>query len=299
MEKSNTNSFTEVTEDKQILTFLLAGERRINRLGYGSMQLTGPGVWGDAPDRLLAIKVLKAAVKSGVDFIDTADAYGPYTNEILIHDALKDDYKKILIATKGGFERTGPGQWVTNGNPKYIQNTIEGSLKRLQVSQIDLWQLHRVDSKFPVEETLAPVAEAVKAGKIKYVGLSEVDIPEIERARKVLPIVSVQNLYNLGNRKWEKVLDYTAKENIAFIPWYPLASGPHKLQDNIGQIASKYNATTAQIALAWLLKRSENILLIPGTSSLEHLKENMGSASIHLTEEDFNKLFSPGYSSAS
>ena len=269
---------------------MLAGERRINRLGYGSMQLTGPGVWGDAPNRASAITVLKSAVESGVDFIDTADAYGPHTSEVLIHDALKGYYNKILIATKGGFERPGPGQWVPNGKPEYIQKSIEGSLKRLQVPQIELWQLHRVDPKVPVEETLVPVAEAVKAGKIKYVGLSEVDIPDIERARKVLPIVSVQNLYNLGNRKWEKILDYTAKENIAFIPWYPLASGPHKLQDSIGRIAAKYKATTAQIALAWLLKRSENILLIPGTSSLEHLKENMESVKIKLSKEDFQTL---------
>ena len=274
----------------QSLTYMLGGERLIHRLGYGTMQLTGPGVWGDAPNRSSAITVLRSAVESGVDFIDTADAYGPHTSEVLIHDALKGYYDKILIATKGGFERTGPGQWVTNGKPEYIQKAIVGSLKRLQVSQIELWQLHRVDPKVPVEETLVPVAEAVKAGKIKYVGLSEVDIQDIERARKVLPIVSVQNLYNLGNRKWEKVLDYTAKENIAFIPWYPLASGPHKLQDSIGRIAAKYEATTAQIALAWLLKRSDNILLIPGTSSLEHLRENMGSVKINLSKEDFKTL---------
>jgi pyridoxine 4-dehydrogenase len=276
--------------DLQSSTFLLAGERRINRLGYGTMQLTGPGVWGDAPNRELAKTILKTAVEAGVNFIDTADAYGPHTSEILIHDGLKDDYSKILIATKGGFERTGPGQWVTNGKPEYIRKAIEGSLKRLQVSQIELWQLHRIDPKVPVEETLAPVAQAVAAGKIKYVGLSEVDIKGIERARKVLPIVSVQNLYNLGNRQWENVLDYTAKEDIAFIPWYPLASGPGKLKESIGKIAAKYNATTAQIAIAWLLRRSENILLIPGTSSLQHLKENMESSKIELTDEDFLSL---------
>ncbi|HEY2647609.1 MAG TPA: aldo/keto reductase [Puia sp.] len=292
MSSSNTNSSIEIKKEVNSTVYLLAGERRINRLGYGAMQLTGPGVWGDAPDRALAKRVLKTAIDYGVDFIDTSDAYGPYTNEVLIHDALKDDYDKILIATKGGFERTGPGQWVTNGKPEYIRKTIEGSLKRLQISQIALWQLHRVDPKVPVEETLVPVAEAVAAGKIKYVGLSEVDINDIERARKVLPIVSVQNLYNLGTRKWEKVLDYTAKENIAFIPWYPLASGPHKLQDVIGRIATKYKATTAQIALAWLLKRSENILLIPGTSSLEHLKENMEAVHFELTDEDFKSLSS-------
>ena len=290
MKSSDTTYSIESEKDQQFLTYKLAGKRRINRLGYGAMQLTGPGVWGDAPNRSLAIAVLRSAVESGVDFVDTADAYGPLTNEVLIHDALKDHYDEILIATKGGFERTGPGQWVTNGKPEYIKKTIEGSLKRLQVSQIELWQLHRVDPKVPVEETLVPVVEAVKAGKIKYVGLSEVDIPDIERARKVLPIVSVQNLYNLGTRKWENVLNYTAKENIAFIPWYPLASGPHKLQDSIGRIAAKYKATTAQIALAWLLKRSENILLIPGTSSLEHLKENMESVKIKLSKEDFQTL---------
>jgi len=271
-------------------TFLLAGEHKINRLGYGSMQLTGPGVWGDAPDREQAKSVLKAAVNAGVNFIDTADAYGPHTSEVLIHDALKAYYGKILIATKGGFERPGPGQWTPNGEPEYIKKAIEGSLKRLQVSQIELWQLHRIDPNVPVEETLAPVKEAVAAGKIKYVGLSEVDIKAIERARKVLPIVSIQNLYNLGNRQWENVLDYTAKEHIAFIPWYPLANGPHKLQESIGRIATKYSVTTAQIALAWLLKRSENILLIPGTSSLQHLKENMESSKIELTDEDFRNL---------
>lgn len=287
---SRSDTTVETEKDQQFLTYNLAGKRRINRLGYGAMQLTGPGVWGDAPNRSSAIAVLRSAAESGVDFFDTADAYGPHTSEVLIHDALKGYYDKILIATKGGFERTGPGQWVTNGKPEYIQKAIEGSLKRLQTSQIELWQLHRVDPKVPVEETLVPVVEAVKAGKIKYVGLSEVDIHDIERARKVLPIVSVQNLYNLGTRKWEKVLDYTAKENIAFIPWYPLASGPHKLQDSIGRIAAKYKATTAQIALAWLLKRSENILLIPGTSSLEHLKENLGSVKINLSKEDFQTL---------
>jgi pyridoxine 4-dehydrogenase len=276
--------------DLQSSTFLLAGERKISRLGYGTMQLTGPGVWGDAPDRELAKNILKTSVEAGVNFIDTADAYGPHTSEILIHDALKDDYSKILIATKGGFERTGPGQWVTNGKPEYIRKAIEGSLKRLGVSQLELSQLHRIDPKVPVEETLAPVSEAVAAGKIKYVGLSEVDIKGIERARKVLPIVSVQNLYNLGNRQWENVLDYTAKEDIAFIPWYPLASGPGKLKESIGKIAAKYNATTAQIAIAWLLRRSENILLIPGTSSLQHLKENMESSKIELTDEDFRNL---------
>lgn len=269
-------------------TFLL-GQTKINRLGYGGMQLTGPGVWGDPADRQNAINVLQAAVAGGVDFIDTADAYGPHTNETLIADALAP-YNKVLIATKGGFMRTGPGQWVTNGKPEYIKETIEGSLKRLRVKCIDLWQLHRIDPKVPVEEILAPVLEAVKAGKIKYIGLSEVDINQIERAEKVLPIVSVQNLYNLEQRKWQDVLDYTAKRNIAFIPWYPLASGPGKMAEKISAIAQKHNATTAQIALAWLLHRSPNILLIPGTKSLQHLHENITATKILLTEQEFQQL---------
>jgi pyridoxine 4-dehydrogenase len=288
MSNTATTAVGKSVSGQPSLTFDLAGERKINRLGYGTMQLTGTGVWGDAPNRPLAISVLRSAVEAGVNFIDTADAYGPHTSEVLIHDALHDYYKKILIATKGGFERTGPGQWVTNGKPEYIRKAIEGSLERLQVSQIDLWQLHRIDPKVPVAETLGPVADAVAAGKIKYVGLSEVDIKDIEAARKVLPIVSVQNLYNLGNRKWEGVLDYTEKEGIAFIPWYPLASGPQKLQKNIGDLAAKYHATTAQLALAWLLKRASNILLIPGTGSLE--KENMASTQLNLSDEDFNSL---------
>jgi pyridoxine 4-dehydrogenase len=276
--------------DKNSLTYKLAGEHGINRLGYGGMQLTGPGVWGDAPNRELAKTVLKTAVNAGVNFIDTADSYGPHTNEVLIHESLAPYYTKILIATKGGFERTGPNKWVTNGRPEYIKNAIEGSLKRLQVNQIALWQLHRIDPRVPVEETLGPVSEAVDAGKIKWVGLSEVDIHGIERARKVLPIVSIQNLYNLGNRQWEEVLDYTIKEKIAFIPWYPLASGPGKLEEKIGKIALKHKATTAQIALAWLLKRAGNILLIPGTNSLQHLKENMASVNINLSDEEFDQL---------
>lgn len=271
------------------LTYQLGGTLEINRLGYGTMQLTGTGVWGDPADRTNAIKVLQAAVAGGVDFIDTADAYGPNTNETLIADALHP-YGKVVIATKGGFTRTGPGQWIVNGNPQYIRSAIEGSLKRLKVECIDLWQLHRFDANVPIEETLAPVAEAVKAGKIKYVGLSEVGIAQIERAEKVVPVVSVQNLYNLGERKWEELVDYTAKRNMAFIPWYPLASGPAKLETKIKAIAEKHNATTAQIALAWLLHRSPNILLIPGTKSLQHLHENLAAAQITLTAAEFDEL---------
>ena len=271
-------------------TYLLGGDIEVNRLGYGGMQLTGTGVWGDPADRDNAIEVLRAAVEGGVNFIDTADAYGPHTNEVLIADALYPYNKGVAIATKGGFVRTGPGQWMPDARPQYIKEAIEGSLKRLRVKQVDLWQLHRFDPKVPIEDTLGPVVDAVKAGKIKHVGLSEVGIAQIERAEKVLPIVSVQNMYNLGERKWEEVLDYTAQRKMAFIPWYPLASGPGKLADKIKSIADKHKATTAQIALAWLLHRSPNILLIPGTKSLEHLHENIGAGSIALSEAEFEEL---------
>jgi pyridoxine 4-dehydrogenase len=272
------------------LTFKLGNEIEINRLGYGGMQLTGAGVFGEVDDRENAIKVLQEAVNSGVNFIDTAEAYGPKFNESLIADALYPYKNDLIIATKGGFNRPGPNNWVPNGDPEYIRQNIEGSLERLKVDRIDLWQLHRIDPNVPVEETLAPVVEAVKAGKIRYVGLSEVTIAQIEQAEKVLPIVSVQNMYNLAKRQWEEVLDYTAERGIAFIPWFPLASGPDTLADKISKIAAKHNANTAQIALAWLLKRSSNILLIPGTKSVSHLHENLKAADIELSEEEFNEL---------
>jgi pyridoxine 4-dehydrogenase len=271
-------------------TFKLGGQHEINRLGYGAMQLTGTGVFGEVGDRENAKKVLQRAVEAGVNFIDTAEAYGPKTNETLIADALYPYKKDLIIATKGGFERPGPNQWTPNGRPEFIRQGIEGSLQRLKVDTIDLWQLHRFDPKVPVEETLGPVVEAVKAGKIRYVGLSEVNIEQIERAEKVIPVVSVQNLYNLGNRQWEEIVDYTAKRNIAFIPWYPLASGPDKLADKINKIAAKHGAVTSQIALAWLLKRSANILLIPGTKSIAHLEENMAAGNIELSDEEFAEL---------
>jgi aryl-alcohol dehydrogenase-like predicted oxidoreductase len=278
------------TATNTTLTFKIGGDLEVNRLGYGAMQLTGAGVWGEVADRDNAIKVLKAAVAGGVNFIDTADAYGPDTNERLIADALSPYGKDVVIATKGGFTRTGPNQWVPDGNAKHIKEAIDGSLKRLKVERIDLWQLHRFDPKVPVEQTLAPVAEAVKAGKIRYVGLSEVGIEQIEQAEKVVPIVSVQNMYNLGERKWDGVVEYTAKRGMAFIPWFPLASGPGKLEDRIKSMADKHKASTAQIALAWLLQRSPNILLIPGTKSVAHLHENLGAAKITFTDEEFNEL---------
>ncbi|OWK70613.1 aldo/keto reductase [Pedobacter sp. AJM] len=271
------------------LTFKL-GDIEINRLGYGAMQLTGQGVFGEVEDRENAKKVLQAAVANGVNFIDTAEAYGPKFNELLIADALHPYPSGLLIATKGGFDRTGPNKWVPNGHPEKIKADIEGSLERLNVKQLDLWQLHRIDPNVDVKKTLAPVIEAVKAGKIKQVGLSEVGVNEIKQVQDLLPIASVQNMYNLGDRKWEDVLDYTAEKGLAFIPWFPLASGPTKLEDKIKAIAAAHQATTAQIALAWLLQRSDNILLIPGTKSIVHLEENLKAADINLSAAEFETL---------
>lgn len=271
-------------------TYKIGGDLEVSRLGYGCMQLTGTGVWGDVADRPNAIEVLRAAVASGVNFIDTADSYGPHTNEILLADALHPYNPETVIATKGGFDRTGPNRWIINGHPDHIRSAINGSLQRLGRHRIDLWQLHRIDPKIPLAETLGPVADAVKAGKIRHVGLSEVSIDQIVEAEKILPIVSVQNIYNLSERKWEEIVDYTAERNIAFIPWYPLASGPDSMSGKINAIAEKHQATTAQIALAWLLKRSPNILLIPGTKSIKHLHENLASGQIILSDEDFEAL---------
>ncbi len=271
-------------------TYRINTELEINRMGYGAMQLTGYGVFGEVEDRSNAKNILRQAVESGVNFIDTAEAYGPGWNESLIADALFPYQQNLIIATKGGFDRPGPNQWIPNGDPVYIRQNIEGSLLRLKVDRIDLWQLHRFDPKVSIEKTLEPVADALSAGKIRYVGLSEVSIQQIEQAEKILPIVSVQNLYNLGNRQWEQIVDYTAKKGQAFIPWFPLASGPEKLASKIKRIASVHKATTAQIALAWLLKRSPNIILIPGTKSLTHLEENLRAADISLTDEEFAEL---------
>ena len=225
-----------------------------------------------------------------MNFIDTADAYGPHTNETLIAEALYPYPAALVIATKGGLERPAPGVWQNNGKPDYIQKCIDGSLKRLRVERIDLWQLHRFDPKTPIEETLRPVAEAVKAGKIAHVGLSEVSAEQIQRAEKIISIASVQNLYNLGDRTWESIVDFTQQRGMAFIPWFPLASGPHQIASHVKEIAMSKKATVAQIALAWLMRRSENILLIPGTSSIEHLRDNLGTRELELTDEEFNIL---------
>jgi pyridoxine 4-dehydrogenase len=275
---------------KAALTYKLGGDLEVNRQGYGAMQLNGFGVYGESEDRENAKLVLQEVIKAGVNFIDTAYAYGPELNESLIGEALYAYPDNLVVATKGGATLAGPNQWVIKGNPEFIHQSIEGSLSRLKLEKIDLWQLHRIDPNVPVKDTLAPVIEAVNAGKIRHFGLSEVTIDQIEMVSAILPVVSVQNLYNLADRQWENVAAYTAEKHIAFIPWYPLASGPHKVADRVRLIAQKHKATTAQVALAWLLRRWPHTLLIPGTKSFSHMYENLEAGNLDLTEEDIEIL---------
>ena len=270
--------------------FRIGGDLPVNRLGFGAMRLTGEGIWGWPADRDNALKVLKRAVGLGVDLIDTADAYGPETSELLIAEALYPYPKDLVIATKGGNTRPGPGQWAPNGRPEYLSQCVDKSLKRLRLERIDLYQLHRVDSKVPMEDSLGALKKAQDAGKIRHVGLSEVSPEEIERARKVLPIVTVQNQYNIDNRKWENALTHCEKEGIGFMPWSPIG-GNRGLHDNALEAAAKdYHASMVQLALAWLLHRSRVMLPIPGTSSLAHLEENMAAAKLKLSADDWKRI---------
>ncbi len=272
-------------------TFKLGGQLEIHRLGFGAMRLTGEGIWGEPKDRENAKQVLRRAVELGVDFIDTADSYGPDVSEILIGEALAPYKAGVVIATKGGLVRTGPNKWLPVGRPEYLQQEVELSLRHLKVDRIDLWQLHRIDPKVPVEESLAPIARMQRQGKIRFVGLSEVSVAEIERVRKVVEVVSVQNEYNITTRKSEEVLDYCEKNNIGFIPWFPVAAG--KLAQpggKLDQFAQKHSATVAQLSLSWLLHRSPVILPIPGTSSVQHLEENMKAADLQLSQNDLQEL---------
>ena len=270
--------------------FRLGGDLSVNRLGFGAMRITGEGIWGWPPDRDNDRKVLRRAVELGIDLIDTADAYGPETSELLIAEALHPYPKDLVIATKGGLTRPGPGQWVPNGRPEYLTRCVENSLKRLQLERIDLYQLHRIDPKVPMEESLGALKKMQEAGKIRHVGLSEVSPEEIDQARKVLPIVSVQNQYNIGNRRWEKTLTYCEKERLGFLPWSPIG-GNRGLKDNALEAAARdYHASVVQLALAWLLHRSPAMLPIPGTSSVAHLEENMAAAKLKLTAEDWKRI---------
>ena len=269
----------------------LGGDLPVNRLGFGAMRITGEGVWGWPPDRDNALKVLRRAVELGVNLIDTADAYGPETSELLIADALHPYPPGLVIATKGGLTRPGPDRWVPNGRPDYLKECVEKSLKRLRLDRIDLYQLHRVDPKVPMEESLGALKEMQNAGKIRHVGLSEVSPEEIARARKVLPIVSVQNQYNIANRRWEKTLVYCEKEGLGFMPWSPIGGNRGlKPGDALEAVANAHNASVVQLALAWLLQRSPVMLPIPGTSSLAHLEENVAAARVKLTPEEWKKI---------
>jgi len=271
-------------------TFALGGDLTVHRLGYGAMQLTGQGVWGEPKDPDTAKAVLRRAVELGVDFIDTADSYGPYVSEDLIREALHP-YGDVVIATKGGLTRSGPGVWEQVGRPEYLRQCVEMSLRRLGVEQIALWQLHRIDGQVPVEDSLGAIKELQDAGKIKHVGLSQVSVAELEQARKVVEVVSVQNLYNLADRSSEDVLDYCEKESIGFIPWFPVASGElAKPGGVLDEIAKDHRATHAQLALAWLLRRSPVMLPIPGTSSVAHVEENCAAAEVELTDAEFQAL---------
>jgi len=272
-------------------TFSIGGDLQVNRLGFGAMRITGEGVWGWPPDRANALQVLKRVVDLGVNLIDTADAYGPETSELLIAEALHPYPKGLVIATKGGNTRPGPGQWVPNGRPDYLKACVDKSLKRLRLERIDLWQLHRIDPKVPVEESLGAIKEAQQAGKIRHVGLSEVSVAEIERARKVLPIVSIQNRYNLADRKWDSVVDYCEKENLGFLPWFPVGGGRGvKADAALDALAKAHNASVYQVALAWELQRSSVMLPIPGTQNVKHVEENCAATKLKLTPEEWKAL---------
>lgn len=272
-------------------TFNLGGDLPVYRLGFGAMRITGEGIWGPPADHDQSIRVLRRAIELGVNFIDTAEAYGPRVSEELIAEALHPYPKNLVIATKGGLDRPGPGKWVPNGRPEVLRAQVEGSLKRLKLDTIDLWQLHRIDDKVPEADQFGAIQEFVREGKIRHVGLSEVKVDDIERARKHFPVVSVQNRYNLADREWEGVLDYCERESIGFIPWFPLQMG--KLAKPGGVVAKAAEAravTSSQVALGWLLQRSPVMLPIPGTSKVRHLEENMGGVSVRLTDEEFASI---------
>ena len=275
-------------------TFSLGRNLLINRLGYGAMRITGEGIWGPPADRDTAIAVLRRAVELGVDFIDTADSYGPHVSEELIREALHP-YDGLLIATKGGLARSGPGVWEAVGRPEYLRQCVEMSLRRLGLEQIGLYQLHRIDPQVPAEDSLGALKELQDAGKIRHIGLSEVTVAEIEAAREVVDVVAVQNLYNVQNRRSEQVLQYCEREGIGFIPWLPVAGGqPSEPGGALDVIAMAHGATQAQIALAWLLRRSPVMLPIPGTGSITHLEENCAAAEIELTNAEYASLEVPG-----
>jgi pyridoxine 4-dehydrogenase len=262
----------------------------VNRLGYGAMRVCGPQVWGPPKDRKHALRVLRRAYELGCNFFDTADSYGPHVDEELIAEALHPYPKDLVIATKGGLLRPSPPRWDEDGRPEHLRRAVEGSLKRLKVERIDLYQLHAPDPKVPFEESVGALAQFQREGKVRHVGVSNVSVKELEQARKIVTVVSVQNEYNLGNRSSEDVLTVCERLGLAFLPWYPLGAGDALRSSKIKTTAKKLDATPAQVALAWLLKRSPAMLPIPGTNSLEHLEENVKAAKLELADADFKML---------
>jgi len=270
-------------------TVSVGGELSVNRLGFGAMRLTGEGIWGAPADRNRALAVLRHAVELDVNFIDTADSYGPFVSEQLIAEALFPYPKGLVIATKGGWNRPGPDQWTHDATPAHLRKAVEGSLKRLRLDRIDVYQLHTPDPVVSFDASVETLAQLRDEGKIRLVGLSNVTREHIERARKIVPIVSVQNRYSFADREWDYVVDYCAANGIAFIPWFPLAAG-RVAGDVLNEIAQAHQASPKQVALAWLLRRTPVVLPIPGTSSVEHLEENVAAASLQLTQEEYERL---------
>jgi pyridoxine 4-dehydrogenase len=272
-------------------TFTIGGDLTVYRLGFGAMRITGPGIWGPPADKNEAIAVLRRALELGVNLIDTADSYGPEVSELLIAEALYPYPKHLVIATKGGYLRPGLNQWQPDGRPEHLRQALEGSLRRLRLERIDLYQFHTPDPRVPIEVSIGALAEMQRAGKIRHIGVSNFDAAQLERARKIAPIVSVQNLYNLIDRSSEDMVDICEREGLAFIPWFPLATGElARAGGRLDQIGRRHHSTPGQLALAWLLKRSRSMLPIPGTSSVKHLEENVAAAGIKLSDEEFNAL---------
>ena len=265
------------------------GDLTVNRLGYGAMRLTGPGIWGPPEDREAAIRTLRRAVELGVNFIDTADSYGPYISEHLIAEALHPYPENLVIATKGGWERVGPGRWTHNASPRHLEESVLGSLARLRLERIDVYQLHTPDPAVSLEASLETLIRLKESGKIRHIGLSNVSLDQLERARKLTPIVSVQNRYSYADREWDYLLDHCEQQGIAFIPWAPLGQARH-LNGILGRTAKHLNASPMQVVLAWLLRRSKTMLPIPGTSSIPHLEENIAAAGLQLPDEAFHEL---------
>jgi aryl-alcohol dehydrogenase-like predicted oxidoreductase len=270
---------------------LVGSELRVTRLGFGAMRITGDGIWSEPPDRPEAVRVLRRAVELGVNFIDTADSYGPGVSEEIIAEALHPYPPDLVIATKGGFDRPGPNQWVENGRPEHLRSACEGSLRRLRLQRIDLYQLHRIDPKVPAEDQLGTLKDLQAQGKIKHIGLSEVSVPQIQHAQTIVPIVSVQNRYSITDRGSEDVLEYCEKARLGFIPWFPLAAGRVAGPDSpISRVAARWRATPSQVALAWLLARSPVMLPIPGTSKVQHLEDNVRAAELRIDANTVREL---------